>query len=134
MIFNKNNKDRAIAFMETVFSRNRPVKIEAVTESRTLSQNAYCWLVYTHVAMCTGNDKDDIYRLCLQKFGLVKDVNFNGLTEQVIISMSGMNKEQMSVYIDKCVTFFRQEGIDIPDCETHEAKELYNTYKQKGWI
>lgn len=134
MIFNQANRDRAIAYMDILFSRGRSVKIEIVTVSRSLSQKNYLWLVFTHVAMCTGNDKEDIYRLCLNKFSFTKEVKFNGLLEQVIVSMSAMNKDQMSMFIDKCVTFFRQEGIDVPDPETKEAIELYNEYKQRGWI
>ena len=134
MIFKSHEIQRATTYLTKVFERKRDVTIEIVTHSKTLSQVRYLWLVFTHIANETGNDKDDIYRLCLIKFPLFKEVELNGEKTMIPLSISGMSKEQSIWFIDQVTTFFRQEGYEVPDPEDLRCSEMYNYYQNKGMI
>jgi len=134
MIFKPTDKDRAILFLTKLFEKKRHVKIEHITESKTLSQNSYIWLVFTHIGFETGNSKDDIYQYYLSKFPYHKEIDINGTIEIVLITLSKFNKDQMSSFIDNIVIDARQEGFDVPDPEDLRAVEMFNYYKQKGLI
>lgn len=134
MIFKPHEEKRAHLFLIKIFEKKRSVKIDHITESKTLSQNAYCWLVFTHIGQETGNTKDDIYRYYLDKFPYFKEIDINGEISQIQISLSKFNKDQCSSFIDNFVIDARQEGFDVPDPETKKAVEMYNYYKQKGLI
>ncbi len=105
-----------------------------IADKKTLSQTAYAWLCFTYVADETGNDKNDLYYLCLDKFKTFKEIHYNDQIHLVQISMSSFDKNQMSVFIDKITIFFRQEGFDIPDPEHRKALDMYNYYRKKGLI
>jgi hypothetical protein len=128
------DQQRASLYLSNLFNKGKKVKIEPVTQSRTLSQNAYAWLVFTHIGFETGNFKEDIYQFCLDKFPLHKEININGEITLVRLTLSGMNKEQNSQFIDQFVTFFRTEGFDVPDSEEKKALEMYQWYKEKGLL
>jgi hypothetical protein len=134
IFFPSTDQQRASLYLVNLFNKGRTVKIEPVTKSRTLSQNAYAWLVFTHIGFETGNFKEDIYQFCLDKFPLHKEININGEITLVRLTLSGMNKDQNSCFIDQLVTFFRQEGFDVPDPEEKKAVEMYQWYKEKGLL
>ena len=134
MIFKPSERDQAIAYLDGIFKAKRFAKIERVTESKSLSQNNYCWLCFTHIAFCTGNDKDDIYHFCLDKFALRHEVKINGTSENIIVSLSKMDKDQCRIFIDKFIIFFAQEGIALPNPEDKKVVEMYNWYKERGMI
>lgn len=134
MTFHCNERDRATVYLTNLFNRGKTVKIEPITVSRTLNQNAYAWLVFTHVGTETGNTKDDIYQFCLAKFPVHKSIEINGIISLIPVTLSGMDKEQNSHFIDEIVTFFRSEGCDIPDPETKKALEMFNWYKERGLL
>jgi hypothetical protein len=134
MIFKPSERDRAIQFLDKLFERKKWVKIEHITESKTLSQNSYLWLVFTHVAFETGASKDDMYYYWLSKYPKYKEITFQGVITLVQISLSSFTKEQTSVFIDEVVTDARIEGFDVPDPEDKKTIEMYNYYKQKGLI
>lgn len=136
MIYNKKQREQAITFIDKVFSRDRLLKIDYVKMSKTVSQNAYIWLVFTHIAFETGNNKEDIYGYYLEKFPTFKEIDLFGDSRTIKISMSnpGFDKEKMSVFIDKIVTDARQEGFDIPDPEDLKCKEMYDYYRNLGLI
>ena len=134
MIFLPSERDRAILYLDKLFERKKHVKIDPITESKTLSQNSYLWLVFTHVAFETGSNKDDMYLYWLNKFPKYKEIPFQGEVCLVSISLSGFTKEQTSVFIDEVVTDARQEGYDVPDPDEKKTIEMYNYYKNKGLI
>lgn len=134
MIFKPSEKERALIFLNKLFEKKRSIKIEHITESKTLSQNAYLWLVFTHMAFETGNTKDDIYQYYLEKFPYFKEIDLNGEINQVRISLSKFNLDQCSKFIENVTVDARQEGFDIPDPEDKKTVEMYNYYKQKGLI
>lgn len=134
MIFSKTEKDRLLIYVDKIFERDRKVKVEPVTHSKTISQNNYCWLVFTHIAQETGNIKEDIYHLCLAKFPVFKEIDINGSVELISVTLSGMNKDQTSNFINGFTIFFRQEGFDVPDPEDKKCLEMYQYYKDKGLL
>jgi hypothetical protein len=79
MTFYPKEKDRAITYLNKLFERGKTVKIEPITQTATLSQNSYIWLVFTHVGQETGNTKEDIYQFCLKKFTIFKTIDINGI-------------------------------------------------------
>lgn len=134
MIFKPSEKERALIFLDKLFEKKRSIKIEHITESKTLSQNAYLWLIFTHMAFETGNTKDDIYQYYLEKFPYFKEIDLNGEINQVRISLSKFNLDQCSKFIENVTVDARQEGFDIPDPEDKKTVEMYNYYKQRGLI
>jgi hypothetical protein len=134
MIFLPSERDRAILYLDKLFERRKHVKIDPITESKTLSQNSYLWLVFTHVAFETGSNKDDMYLYWLNKFPKYKEITFQGEVCLVSISLSSFTKEQTSVFIDEVVTDARQEGFQVPDPEDKKALEMFQYYKNLGLI
>ena len=132
MIFKPSDKERALVYLDRLFEKKRHVKIQHITESKTLSQNAYLWLVFTHIGFETGNTKDDIYQYYLDKFPYFKEIDLNGEINQVKISLSKFNMDQCKNFIDNVTIDARQEGFDVPDPEDKKTVEIYNYYKQKG--
>jgi hypothetical protein len=132
MTFHSNEIDRAIVYIKKLFERGKSIKIEQITQSRSISQNSYCWLVFTHVGQETGYTKDEVYQFCLKKFQFNKVIDINGITEMIPITLSGMTKEQNSQFIDQVVTFFRSEGYEVPDPEDKKTMDMLDYYKNRG--
>ena len=132
MIFNPTEIQRATIYLTKLFERGKKVKIEPITRAKTISQNNYTWLVFTHIAQETGNIKEDIYQFCLKEFPTFKEIEINGEIHSVPVTLSGFTKEQTSFFIDCFVTFFRQEGIDIPSPEDKKCMEMYSFYRERG--
>lgn len=135
MIFSPTNKQKAIDFLLSEFENNRYVKIERVTESKTLSQNAYLWLVFTHVGFQIGYTKDEMYCEYLRIFPKYKEVtNKKNEIKIIPISLSIFSKEQTKMFIEEVTRHARMEGFDVPDPADKRAVELYNYYKKEGYI
>jgi hypothetical protein len=134
MVFKPSDKERAITYLNNLLERKRWVKIEHITESKTLSQNAYLWLVFTHIAFETGNSKEDIYQYYLSKFPVKKEIDLNGVINLIPVTLSGFTKEQATNFIENVTSDARIEGFDIPNPEDKKAVEMYQYYKTKGLI
>jgi hypothetical protein len=133
MIFKPTELTRLNTFVSKAFERGKSVSVEPISGCKTISQNRYIWLVFTHVAQETGNTKDDIYQFCLQKFPTFKTIE---VTETALIqlTLSGMSKEQTIFFIDQVVTYFWQEGFDIPSPDDLKCREIYEYYRERGMI
>lgn len=134
MTFKPGEIQRATIYLSKLFERGKSVRIEQVVHSKTISQVRYLWLVFTHIAHETGNSKEDIYQLCLHKFPLHKEIELNGETTVIPVTLSGMSKEQGVTFIDQVTTFFRSEGFFVPDPEDLECKEMLDYYTNKGLL
>ena len=135
MNFKPSEETQAITFLKGIFARDRSASIETITVTKTLSQNAYIWLVFTHIGFQVGSDKTSIYLCYLKKFPKFSEViGIKGEIEIVALTLSQFSKEQMSVFIDEVVIDARTEGIEIPDPEDKKAIELYNWYKERGQL
>lgn len=132
MIYRPTQIEQALIFLNKQFEKQKWVKIEAITEKKTLNQNNYIWLVFTVIAQDTGNMPKDIYQYYLEKFPTFKEIYINGENHSIVISLSGFSKEQTSVFIDRVVIDARQEGFIIPSPDDLEAINQYNYYKGKG--
>ena len=135
MIYKPSQREQAIIFIDKQFERKKSIRIDRVTESATLNQNNYIWLIFTCVAMDTDNTKDDVYKHCSKLFAPKKEITINGVTDMVEISLSEMKDiKQKSVFIDKVLHHWRSEGYILPDPATLDATNMFNEYKQKGWM
>jgi hypothetical protein len=134
MIFRSHQLNEAICYLTGLFEKGKPVKIEPAPEKKSLSQNAYLWLVFTHVGYETGARKDDMYYYWLGKFPKYKEVYFKGELKLVPISLSSFSKEQTSRFIDEVVTDARIEGFQVPDPEDIKIMQMYEFYRNKGLI
>lgn len=133
-IFKPSERELAIIFIDKQFERKKWLKIEHIPESKTLSQLAYIWLVFTSIAEDTGNEPKDIYDYYLGKFPTYKEIMINGETKRLQISMSAFTKEQQSIFIDKVCIDGRLEGYHIPSPEDKAALDQYNYYKSRGLL
>jgi hypothetical protein len=135
MIFKPSDIDRLNLYISSQFSKGKTLKVEPVTESKTLPQLRYIWLVFTHLAFETGSDKEYMYFLFLKRFPVYHEgKNLNGEIELVPVSMSKFTKDELSAFIDKVVTELRAQGFEVIDPEDKRAVELYNFYHSKGLI
>lgn len=132
MIFHPSEIDRLTIYVTKQFERKKSLKVEPVTQSKTISQNAYCWLVFTYIGQETGYTKDEVYEFCLAKFPHHKEIEIGGEIKLIPIRLSGMDKEQTSSFIDEFTTFFRTEGYLVPDPEDKKTLEMINYYKERG--
>jgi hypothetical protein len=134
MIFKPSDRDRAIKFIDALFLKSKHIKIEHVPEAKTLSQNSYLWLVFTHIGFETGANKDDMHDYYLNKFPRFKEVEHLGQLVHVRITLRSFTKEQMMSFIDEVVTDARMEGFDVPNCEDKKCLDMIDYYRQKGLI
>jgi hypothetical protein len=134
MIFHSFEIERATTYLTKQFERGKSVKVETVTKSRTLSQNAYAWLVFAHIAQETGNTKDEVYQFCLKNFPVHKEIVIGDKITLIDVGLSKMTKEQTSHFIDQFTIYFRSEGFSVPDPEDKRLNELYDEYKDRGWV
>jgi hypothetical protein len=134
MIFHSNEIERLTIYVTNQFGRGKSLKVEPVTVTKTLSQLAYSWLVFTIISQETGYTKDEVYQFCLKKFPVHKEVTIGDTLTLIEISLSKMSKEQCSSFIDQFTTFFRTEGYSVPDPEDKRLRDLYNEYKERGLL
>jgi hypothetical protein len=134
MIFKPTDRERAIKFIDTLISKGKHIKIEHIPEVKTISQNGYLWLIFTHLGFETGATKEDMHDYYLNRFPRFKEVEHLGETVNVRITLRSFSKEQMSSFIDEVVTDARQEGFDIPDCESYNARLMMDHYRKLGII
>jgi hypothetical protein len=134
MTFRPSDIDRLNIYISKQFERGKTLKVEPVTVTKTLSQNAYCWLVFTVISQETGYTKEEVYQFCLNKFPVHKEITIGDELILIQVSLSKMTKEQTSHFIDQFTIFFRSEGYSIPDPEDKRLRDLYNEYKNRGMI
>ena len=134
MIFQPTELDRAIIYLKSLFAKGKKAKIDPIKGIKTLSQNNYSWLVFTHVGQESGNSKEDIYEHCLEKFPTFKEITINGVSHLIRVTMSNFSKEQMSVFIDNFTIYWRTEGYFVPDPEDKKCMEMYQYYRDRGLL
>jgi hypothetical protein len=134
MIFNKITSKESFEYLSQLLEVGKMVEIKPIKEHKTLSQNAYIWLVFTHIGFETGAGKDAIYNYYLTRFPKYNEIDFKGKITIVRISLSQMSKEQVSKFIDEVVIDGIQEGFDIPDPANKKAIDMYNYYRSIGEI
>ena len=136
MIFHPTDLElqRANIYLKAIFEKGKKAKIEPIAGVKTISQNSYIWLVFTHIGAETGNTKEDIYQFCLKEFPVFKEIIICDELELIPVTLSGFSKEQTSHFIDQVVTYFRVEGYDIPDPEDIRCQQMYQYYRDRGLL
>lgn len=133
-IYNPTQRFEAKEYLLTLFDSGKRVEIKPAPEKKSLSQNSYIWLVFTHIAYETGNDKNDIYYYFLDRFPKYKEITINGQIEHVSISLSSFTKEQTRAFIDEVVIYANTEGFNVPNPEDIKIMQMYEFYRNKGLI
>jgi hypothetical protein len=106
-------------------------------EKRTTSQNSYYWGVILKVfSESIGYEPEQVHEIFKSKFAGYTFREFPGVKRKKIQkTTSGMTKEEMSVYIEKCIAFAAEWGIVIPSptaLKDEEFVELVATGVLKG--
>lgn len=109
-------------------------------EKRSNNANKYCWVLCQKIADATGSTKEEVYLICLKRYGqsvllpLVKDTNpdefFRGITKYYEFHESGTlngkdcdwykvyrgsseyNTKEMSVFLDGIVSECKELDIE----------------------
>ena len=135
MLFKPSQKNKAIEFLDRHFNNKRSVYINPVKQLKSISQNAYLWLIFTHIGYQTGIDKNHIYYYYLNKFPTFQEIQtIHNQIDLVQISLSHFTKEQTIVFINNIVVDGRQEGFDIPDPEDLKCRQMYEFYRGEGLL
>lgn len=109
------------------------IEIEQLKEKRSLSQNAYCWVLISKIAEIVNTSKEEVYMECLRNYGqsmLIKirnrekerfertqkyfevekqDEHFTYF--KVYAGSSLYNKEEMKLFLDGVISEAEQLGI-----------------------
>lgn len=134
MIYRPSEIESLIIYARKQSERMKWLKIEPIPETKTINQNNYIWLVFTVIADDTGNTPQDIYEYYLEKYPLYKEITVSGNPANIRLSLSKLDKDQTSWFIDRIVTDARSEGYVIPDPGDKAAIDQFNFYKQRGLI
>jgi len=90
------------------------VTIERQKDIRTLSQNAFSWMVYGVVADHTGHTADEIHEDFAERFAAPVYSTVLG-REKVTHPTKGLHVDVMSKYIDRICAFAASDlGIVLP--------------------
>lgn len=133
-----NNQQKIDAIHEIMrmdISRPHIISCRRVVRKRTLNQNAGYWLWMTFLQQETGNEKQDLHDFFLYKFPISREIEMFGEIQLIWCGTSAANTSQMSDHMNKIEIFCKTElGIDLPDLNSEKAIELFNYYKEQGFL
>lgn len=133
MLFTKEKSKTAIVFLETLFSKDKTVRIEEVKGIRSNNQNSLYWLWLSCIAKETGNDKDDLHDEFRNMFLEKRRFMVLGKEKEKNISTTVLNTNEFKQYLDKIQIFMASEyGIALPNPEDENFKHFEEAYK--GYI
>ena len=134
-IHNQAEKDAFIhVIQETEVKQNYRAEWTQIRRKRSLSSNAYMWLLLTIGEQETGNTRMDLYAYFLSSYPTTKEIEIMDEICIVPITSSGFDSKQMSLFIDNVRREFAQMGIATPDAGSEKALDAYNYYQSKGLI
>lgn len=83
---------------------------------RTRSQNNYYWgVIVKTFADAVGMESDEVHDIWKRMFAGYRMMEFpGGKKRRVANSTASMSKNNMSLYIEKCIMFCAENGIVIP--------------------
>ena len=131
MIFKPSQIKEAINFLEQHIKQH-PVEIKPYKQKKSLSQNNYLWLLFTHIGYETGNTKEDIYLYCIKKFAPLKTIYIDKIEDVIKLTLSQFTKEQAMIFINNILTEFQE--YDLPNPEDIKCLQMYEFYKEKGLL
>jgi hypothetical protein len=131
MIFKPSQLSQAIQFI-TEHLKINPVEIKPYKQKKTLSQNNYIWLLFTHVGFETGNTKETIYHYCIEKFAPINTCYIDKIEYSDKLTLSQFTKEQAIIFINNILAEFQE--YDLPDPEDIKCLQMYEFYKEKGLL
>lgn len=119
--------------LNNLFKKQATVEVKEVVQPKTLNQNRYIWLCFTHVAFETGATKEDIYEVCKLMFAPFYENTFDPEIDTKK-GISKMSKDEMTLFIDHSVTYLRQNGYELPDPDDLTAMQMYSFYHERGLL
>jgi hypothetical protein len=131
MIFKKSQLNQALEFVKQHIQQSN-IEIKPDKQKKTLSQNAYIWLLCTHIGYETGNTKETIYHYCLDKFAPLNTCFIGDIEYPDRITLSGFSKEQAMIFINNILSEFQE--YDLPNPEDIKCLQMYEFYKEKGYL
>ena len=134
MTFTPTKYNECKKYVLELMAKNKVIEVKPTREKKTLSQNNYIWLVFTHIGYETGNTKDDMYKYFLDKFPFFKTIYVGGTEANIQLTLSAFSKEQTSFFIESLTADARIEGFDVPDPEDKKAADMYNYYRELGYL
>ena len=132
MIFDNNHKKEALECIESLFEKDKKVKIEAVKKLRSLSENNLYWMWIACISNETGNEKNNIHEfLCLEFLPLQQVMIFKKLIYKRL-STTMLDTKQFAEYLTKIQIFALNElNIILPnpdDLHFDEFREFYEKF------
>ena len=103
-----------------------------IRRKRSLSSNAYMWLLHTIEQEETGSDKDYVHCFLMNKFPTFEEMEHKGRVYLVPITSRLFNTKQMSVFIDNVRREMAVNGMETPDIEDNHAIDAFNYYREQG--
>lgn len=109
------------------------LEIKEVKEKRSLTANAYLWVLCTKIAEVVKSSKDEIYEDMLQKYGYVSDISITVKAEVDMsrieghwkyISTSSDGKWKAYLMIRGTSEYNRSEMSKFTDMVVQEAKDV----------
>ena len=130
MIYKSSQRIQAINFIDKHFDNKSNIEIKVYRKKKSLSQNAYIWLLCTHIGSETGNTKEDIYRYLIDEYAPLKTIYIDGKETYVKLTLSDFDKNQAMEFINNIIIGFIE--YDLPDPQDVKCLQMYEYYKEKG--
>ena len=135
MIYNKFKSKEAHARLDELFNLDKRVKIEILTQKRSLSQNAGIWLWFTYMEEQTGTFKQAWHDYFLDMFPIFQEVTILNEIKLIKIGTSKASKPQISKWMNEIDIYCSTEiGITLPKLKSPEAMRLYQFYSERDMI
>ncbi len=116
--------------MRGIFDKGKRVRVEAVSDKRSHSQNAVYWMWLTCIHQHTGNDKNDLHDYFRGKFIGCEDLEIFDSRIAKLKSTTSLNTALFAQYLTQIQVFALVEcGIDLPDPADKRWKEFEDFYK-----
>lgn len=119
------------AVLDTMPNGVRILSFRKQERRRSNDQNRLMWLWLTCIADETGNNKQDLHDYYCKKF-LMRNIEFNGRPEQVMMTTSQLDKETFTYFLNKVQADAASElGIRLPSPEDEAYREFEEYYKSR---
>lgn len=130
MIYKPSQRIQAINFIDKHFDNKSNIEIKAYRKKKSISQNAFIWLLCAHIGHETGNSKEDIYRHLIDEYAPLKTIYLDGKEIYVKLTLSDFDKNQAMEFINQIITNFSE--YDLPNPDDIKCSQMYEYYKEKG--
>lgn len=125
MIFNLEHQEevsKAREYLNQVSRLGKRIKIERVTEHRSLNQNSYLHLILAYFGTEVGYTLEEAKTLYKRLNSNLYVYEKNG--SKFLKSSADLSKEDMMLSIDKFIAYSEQQGIPLPKADNQDFLDL----------